>query len=449
MQNISFQGMIFDRIFLETVHGLSVQPLSMEEGSKMNGVEGALMPGDTRQQLFKLAPTPKDATESPGESSKIGSSSFMPVHPPGSILPLGRLDLSWRAGKTHDQGRLQTSTLNRRIPQAQPPIPGHTPSSSVVPTRTTTAATPSPAHAVPARLGSPKLPLPPKDDDQPAYEFDLVISGEREVKVEEEFEMEIRVAVRTAPVDDEVDEPEPPEPIHVGIQYLIHPTPSQQPLASPTPRLDPSSRTSTPLSVRTPTVPSVPAPPNMSRTSTITPAPRASLGSRPFSPLSSPPMSSQPKSPLQSQLRQAMFSPKPETSTLVAPSSAPGPTTSFPPPPLLAASNPNPIGVMAREQAQVASLQTGRIHHLGGSLHLVPPQSWALVEESMGTTYTDPIAPFRRWEASYSFKTRFIALDEGLAELGGLRVLVLDDETGLRGSIGREWESLGDVWVVD
>ena len=455
MQNISFQGMIFDRILLETVQGLATQALSSEEASNM-GLDEALMPGDTRQQLFKLAPTPKPSADDVTEAdTKLGQSSFMPIHPPGSILPLGRLDLSWRAGRSHDPGRLQTSTLNRRIPQAQPLAPGHTPSNSVLPTRTTTAATPSPAHASVARMGSPKPPLPAKDESLPAYEFDLVVVGEREVQVEDEFEMDIRVAVRTAPVDDEVDQPEPPEPIRFAIQYLSRPpNTTHQPSFNPTPVLDTSSRISTPLSARSPTVP---PPPNMSRSSTVTSAPRPSIGSRPFSPLSSPPMSSsQPMSPVQSQLRQAgtqaLFSPRLDTSILTARAASPGPTATFPPPPYVARSSAARPGASAgpngRDLTQ-EGLLNGRVHHLGGSLQIAAPEEWTLVEERMGTTYTDPIAPSRRWETVHSFKGKYIALDEGVSELGGLRVLVLDDESGLSGSVGWEWESLGDMWVVE
>jgi hypothetical protein len=51
---------------------------------------------------------------------------------------------------------------------------------------------------------------------------------------------------------------------------------------------------------------------------------------------------------------------------------------------------------------------------------------------------------YRRWEVTYDVPIRFLALAGGLADLGGLRVVVMDE-----GSVGREWESLGDVWVTD
>jgi hypothetical protein len=89
----------------------------------------------------------------------------------------------------------------------------------------------------------------------------------------------------------------------------------------------------------------------------------------------------------------------------------------------------------------------GEVRQLGTSLAVLPAKPLEMVEEKSETTYADPIAPSRRWETVYEHRMKFMALDEGLAELGGLRVLVLADEKAQAGSVGREWESLGDVWV--
>jgi hypothetical protein len=37
---------------------------------------------------------------------------------------------------------------------------------------------------------------------------------------------------------------------------------------------------------------------------------------------------------------------------------------------------------------------------------------------------------------------RWVALSQGLADLGGIRVLNMSS-----GTIGREWDSVGQVWV--
>jgi len=91
----------------------------------------------------------------------------------------------------------------------------------------------------------------------------------------------------------------------------------------------------------------------------------------------------------------------------------------------------------------------GEAQHLGVSLTPVQVEKLDMVEERSDTTYADPISPLRRWETTFEHTLRFIAMDEGLAELGGLRLLVLDDQRGMAGSIGREWESLGEVWISD
>jgi hypothetical protein len=42
----------------------------------------------------------------------------------------------------------------------------------------------------------------------------------------------------------------------------------------------------------------------------------------------------------------------------------------------------------------------------------------------------------------YDIPVTWLALEEGLVELGGARVLMMDTE-----AVGRAWESLGDLWV--
>ena len=66
--------------------------------------------------------------------------------------------------------------------------------------------------------------------------------------------------------------------------------------------------------------------------------------------------------------------------------------------------------------------------------------------ENLAPTYENA-PPREMWEVQWEFTLRFVGWDQGLAELGGLRVLLLDDVPGTGGQIGREWESLGDFWV--
>lgn len=81
-----------------------------------------MQPQDMRQYLYVLTP------KVPG---------LLPCGPaPGSIIPLGRLDISWRS-HFGEPGRLLTSMLSRRIPVPPPQPP------------------PAPASAVPAHLKKP------------------------------------------------------------------------------------------------------------------------------------------------------------------------------------------------------------------------------------------------------------------------------------------------------
>jgi hypothetical protein len=106
----------------------------------------------------------------------------------------------------------------------------------------------------------------------------------------------------------------------------------------------------------------------------------------------------------------------------------------FPPPPLLPS----------------ARTSNGSITHLGTSLSILPLKELGKVAVNHGTTYdeTEMTEVDERWEVVHEHAMRFIALDEGMCELGGLRVLLLDDEVGSGGSVAREWESLGEVWVT-
>ncbi|EIN11078.1 hypothetical protein PUNSTDRAFT_51631 [Punctularia strigosozonata HHB-11173 SS5] len=107
-----------------------------------------MQPKDTRQFLYVLSP--------------LSIPDFPVTHAPGSILPLGRLDIFWRSG-FDEPGRLITSTLSCRIPL---------PPAAPAPTAQSIAPHP-PAAAVPpylqrkasvsggglTRSGSPQLPI--------------------------------------------------------------------------------------------------------------------------------------------------------------------------------------------------------------------------------------------------------------------------------------------------
>ena len=422
------------------------------------------MPGESRQCLFVLTPSPRHESE---EQTK--RSTFLPAHAPGTVLPLGRLDLQWRSGDAHDVGRLQTSTLNRRISPAQQPIvqapqggqsaPGRGSTSTPTPTpsRTLSAHPPSPSPASAARSPSPRPP--PKDGrggmgmdlppPPPSWDFDLVVlSRPRSVKSEEEFALTLRVGVRSAhSLDDSPDE-SPSAPI-LALQYLA-PTSSSAPIEPkqpiPTVTLDTPSRPGSRAG-------------QIRRTDSLSKesqrdGPQTPL--RPFSPLSEG--GSRPLTPVSAQLRQATTSfiggnstpmtpvvPFATPTTGPAPSSLPSASVAFPPPPTLppsSASGSASTGPAKRPE------ERGSIEYLGTSLIPLSSPSLEIVEERSETTYSDPIAPLQRWEGVLECSLSFIAFEPGLAAFGGVRVLVLGDEQGGRdGYVGKEWLSLGDLWV--
>ena len=377
VQNVTAEGMVFDRVQLEPVHGLTARSIGELDTT-------TLLPGDTRQHLFIVSPAPVHADNSDSAGPSVPKSTFPPSHAGGTILPIGRLDIAWVSGPYRDPGRLQTSTLNRRT-QIQPITKQSRP---IEPTS-------------PKNGDLPDLPPMPPDEE---WEFDLVVLdiNRAGVEVEQEFTIILRVGVRhpiNVPEDDE-NTSTPPSPPKLGIQYLM-------------------------------SAPSIPAPvssrlPPLSALSTAT-----SNGA------------SRPMTPVTSQIRQATHQ------TIASPTALTTLTSTQPIVSTQKSSFPCPyFAGPSRPQKASHFMNTGEVIHLGTSLVLLDPKAFAIVEEALGPTYSDPTSPRRRWEQIHKITLRFMAMQEGLAELGALRILILDeDEKGAR--IGREWDSLGDVWVDD
>ncbi|CAE6479441.1 unnamed protein product [Rhizoctonia solani] len=125
VQNLTTKPLYFEKIQFECAEGwvlADANPKSVsnsgsesDSGSKKN--ETSLRPQDTRQYLYILVATP------------AATPSFPIPYPPGTIIALGRLDMSWRSS-FGEPGRLLTSMLSRKIPlppapQPAPAIPPH------------------------------------------------------------------------------------------------------------------------------------------------------------------------------------------------------------------------------------------------------------------------------------------------------------------------------------
>ncbi|KAL7421536.1 hypothetical protein Q5752_003305 [Cryptotrichosporon argae] len=353
VQNAASQALGFRSVDLEPVLGLEI----VRDGDASASTAAApsklasLLPGDTTQFLFILQPT-SATTDAPARSL------FPPHAQPGSIAPLGRLDVSYVCGPHHERGRLQTSTLNRRVP------------------------------AAPSRARS--APRPPLKD---GWEVDLVVRDDaRDVAVEAEFTLRLRLALR-APATYTPDQPTPA----LALQYLspIPPAPAlAAPLLSP-PARSPSAAPPSPASQSRVLTPA---------SATMSPGPsRASLAPLPVTPSQNPSASG-------------------------PPTTGPAPAAPWPPVPEL--------------PRRTAPQGTGRVAPLGHSLVVIPALSLQPAIEATGPSYEPPPAR-TRYEAAADVDLRFLALDEGMCELGGVRVLDMDDRVLLG-----EWDSLGDVWVA-
>ncbi len=388
-----------------------------------DGVFEALGPGDTRQHLFALAPIPTPPFPQ--------SSLFPPILTPGSNVPLGRLDLTWR-GPFGERGQLLTSMLSRKVPlNAQ--------SVSIPPTRTVSALAGSQTGRPqsPFVASTPPTPPPKSSIDTAGWEASItVIHCERySVPLRKELGMKLRLAIgRNGRTTDDAT-----QSIQLAVQYLLV-VPAQQAhppspgYIQPSPLL-PSSRSATPqpysVSVHPP-----------SRSATPTTLSRVSTPSH-LSRLAS----------TASLRTQALTPPLSMPSPPVDPTPAP---PKFP---------PSPILQVTPSQLAGDDKFTGEVRQLGASLLFLPemtlqhldiakPQRDESPRPSMdgGDPLAPPPPPSRqanRLEGFVDFEIAFVATKPGLAKLGGLRVIRLNDvkDVKQKGDVLREWESLGDVWV--
>ncbi|KAI0948362.1 hypothetical protein AcV7_009128 [Taiwanofungus camphoratus] len=158
IQNLTQDAMWLERMQFECTDGWQVQDVNhLDNEDKENIFSGsmALMhPQDTRQYIYILTPMVLGA---------------LPVsYQPGSIVPLGRLDISWRSSYG-EPGRLLTSMLSRRIPLIQTPPQSQTTTQAPVPPPK------QPASAIPLHLqrtasttsGTPSRPRSPQLNQRP------------------------------------------------------------------------------------------------------------------------------------------------------------------------------------------------------------------------------------------------------------------------------------------
>ncbi|KAJ3842880.1 DUF974-domain-containing protein [Lentinula raphanica] len=124
IQNLTPEAIWFERMHFEAAEGwiardTNIITIAGEEQSLYSGSTALMQPQDMRQYIYILSPK---------------TVSLEPViHPPGSVIPLGRLDISWRSSYG-EPGRLLTSMLTRRIPLLPQPVqPQPQPASALPP----------------------------------------------------------------------------------------------------------------------------------------------------------------------------------------------------------------------------------------------------------------------------------------------------------------------------
>ncbi|KZV94066.1 DUF974-domain-containing protein [Exidia glandulosa HHB12029] len=169
VQNLTADPLWFEQMKFECAENWLVNDanLTPDKTSIFTGAAALIQPQDTRQYVYILTPTAESIP------------SFPVVHAPGAVIPLGRLDISWRSS-FGSPGRLLTSMLSRRIPlaPAAPPasaLPPHLqrgrrPGSPTPSVPSTPPGSPFRARTLPQRPGSrPQSPAPSITSPTPTF----------------------------------------------------------------------------------------------------------------------------------------------------------------------------------------------------------------------------------------------------------------------------------------
>ncbi|KAG1774257.1 DUF974-domain-containing protein [Suillus placidus] len=158
IQNITQDAMWFERMEFECAEGWSVVDANTTNDDKdqrlFSGSVALMQPQAIRQYIYILTPT--------------SSFTFPVVHSAGSVIPLGRLDISW-CSQFGEPGRLLTSMLSRRFPG--PPAPNSNPAPAPPLQHPVSALPPYLQRNLPSAPSSPARPrspqLPPSRPSSP------------------------------------------------------------------------------------------------------------------------------------------------------------------------------------------------------------------------------------------------------------------------------------------
>ena len=415
IQNLTQDAICFERMSLECTDGWAMVDGNMlhtdgNERSIFSGSMALMQPQDIRQYIYIL--TPKSVELLPS------------VHVPGSIIHLGRLDISWKSS-FGEPGRLLTSMLSRRIL----PLPAPQPASALPPylKRSFATSTPSRPHSPQLlsqsrpgtppgqRPGSPMSGRPtpvtaimPQSPSQtpmtpsiaPELEAQLFIRQppERSVLIETPFSISFGVVLSTTiPSGKEGLK----RKVALAVQYI-------------------SRRTLPGLGVSTVNIesaapsilsPGIPTPSSASATFNYT------LAHQKFLAASSQPFTTEAESQ--------------DTDNL-------GHSQSVFPPPYI------------REEANGKVSLSSRVVPVGPSLLFLPS-----VELGLSSHQGEGLSS--KAQLVQEFEMTFVALQRGLSTVGGVRILLVDDDldegenkrmkTQAQARVLKEYDVVGELWV--
>ncbi|KAG6820788.1 hypothetical protein H0H93_011553 [Arthromyces matolae] len=202
IQNLTQGPLYFEKMNLECVDQWDAEDANVlnDQSPLFAGPQALMQSQDTRQYIYILTP-------------KL-TSLLLPTPSPGSVIPLGRLEIFWRSS-FGEPGRLLTSMLSRKIPipaSTQAPV-------SALPSRvkrTVTSGstsrphspqlnhpgTPPPRPSSAASITSnprPQLPSQPLNTSAPELDVNLLVRGcpSGPIRVEEPFTLSLTLVLST------------------------------------------------------------------------------------------------------------------------------------------------------------------------------------------------------------------------------------------------------------
>lgn len=396
--NLTLEPMVLDTVRVEPADMISVQDFNVvsdpaKPDSHLPRDLAYLSPSDVSQFLFLISPSPPPSS----------SGAPAPPPPPGSVHPLGRLDIVWRS--PHGEvGRLQTSSLVRRLPPA--PV------------------APALAAATTERRGAGGAAAS-KETTAVEWKAETVVDltvtrveSDKTLELDEPFTIDFHLRV--------LDSPRPFAKLHFGMQTLRQPAPTADSAAPPRP--DENVPPTPTVRVGQPDSPSVPY--------------RTHVSQRPDSPSLRGP------------------GPVPPPSLLPSAPPPPVPVSDASRPPLLP--RPVPMGNTGEQSLQPGKARPSHdVVPLGSSLTRLPPLTLVHSASSSSTSSSADTPSHHGSQdlSSCAFSLSFLPLgpDPGFRNVGGLRLVLLEvEEAAVEGgewetrtvnAVVREWDVVSQIYV--